>query len=115
MTGNPRCSVRAREAIEASDAEPFISAASAWEIATKVRAGRWEDAETIANDLDAVMDQFGFRPLPITVAHGRLAGLLPGAHRDPFDRMLAAQAILEAMPLVTADRAFRDFDVQVLW
>ena len=115
LTGNPRCSAHAVESIEAFDAEPYISAASAWEIATKVRAGKWREAERIATDLDAVMREFGFRPLPVTIEHGRLAGFLPSAHRDPFDRMLAAQAIVEDMPLVTLDPAFRSFEVRVLW
>ena len=115
LTGNTRCSPRAREAIEAPDAEVYVSAASAWEIATKVRAGKWSEANEIARDLDDVIVRHDFRPLAVTVEHGRLAGLLPGAHRDPFDRMLAAQAITEEMPLVTADPAFRHFEANVVW
>ena len=80
-----------------------------------MRAGKWSEANEIARDLDDVIVRDDFRPLAVTVEHGRLAGFLPGAHRDPFDRMLAAQAITEEMPLVTADPAFRHFEVNVVW
>jgi PIN domain nuclease of toxin-antitoxin system len=115
LTGNTSLSSPAREAILAEDATVYVSAASAWEIATKVRAGKWAEAEPIAHDLEGVLTEHDFTPLAVTVEHGRLAGFLPGAHRDPFDRMLAAQAITEDMPLVTVDPAFKSFDVRVLW
>ncbi len=115
LNGDRRCSPRAREAIESVDAEVHVSAASAWEIATKVRAGRWAEAEQIAHDMESVLVEYDFLPIGVTLQHGRLAGFLPGPHRDPFDRMLAAQAIIEDMPLVTVDPAFRHFDVTVMW
>jgi PIN domain nuclease of toxin-antitoxin system len=115
LTGSPRCSLQAREAIEEADANVFVSAVSAWEVATKVRAGKWPDAADIAQNIDRVLLERDFLPLAVTVEHGRLAGFLPGAHRDPFDRMLAAQAITEDMLLVTTDPAFRNFSVRVLW
>ena len=115
LNGDQRCSQGAREAIERAEAEVHVSAASAWEIATKVRAGRWAEAEQIARDLESVLADHDFLPIAVTLQHGRLAGFLPGPHRDPFDRMLAAQAIIEGMPLVTADPAFRHFDVTVMW
>lgn len=115
LTDNPRLSAPAREAIAADDAVAYVSAASAWEIATKVRAGKWVEAEKIAQHLERVLVDHDFSPLSATVEHGRLAGFLPGEHRDPFDRMLAAQAITEQLPLVTADPAFRNFAVQILW
>lgn len=61
------------------------------------------------------MARYTFEPLAITIEHARLAGFLPGLHRDPFDRMLAAQAFIEGMPLVTADPAFSAFATRVLW
>lgn len=115
LTDNPKLSSRARAAIVADDAVVYVSAASAWEIATKVRVGKWGEANSIAEDLEGVLADRDFSPLAVTVAHGRLAGFLPGPHRDPFDRMLAAQAIIEKMPLVTADPAFHNFDVEILW
>ncbi len=115
LTDDRKCSPQAREAIMASDAAVFVSAASAWEIATKVRAGKWPEATEIAHSLDRFLSERDFNGLAVTIEHGALAGFLPGAHRDPFDRMLAAQAIVEDMPLVTADPAFRGFAVNVLW
>jgi PIN domain nuclease of toxin-antitoxin system len=80
-----------------------------------VRAGKWPEARAIAQDLAKTVREEDFSPLAVTLEHGTLAGFLPGAHRDPFDRMLAAQAIVEDMPLVTADPAFRNFDVEIVW
>jgi PIN domain nuclease of toxin-antitoxin system len=115
LTGNLRCSARASEAIEATEATVYVSAASAWEIATKVRAGKWPEATEIANSLDKVLLERNFNALAVTVEHGTLAGFLPGDHRDPFDRMLAAQAIVEGVALVSADPAFRGFQVKLIW
>lgn len=115
VTGNPRCSAAARRAIEAPDTVNFVSAASAWEIATKVRSGRWAEADIVVRDFGAAMAENGFSPLPVTIEHGRAAGLLEAEHRDPFDRMLAAQAMIDGLTLVTADPAFRSFDVPIVW
>ena len=115
LTGNPRCSMQARAAIEASDATVFVSAASAWEIATKVRAGRWPEAAEVAQSMGQVVTDHDFTPLAVTIEHGRVAGFLAGAHRDAFDRMLAAQALVEDLQLVSADPLFRDFQVPVIW
>lgn len=105
----------ARMAIEAEDAVVHVSAVSAWEIANKVRLGKWPEVDALAQAFSEVMRQYDFAPLAITIEHARLAGLLPGHHRDPFDRMLAAQAQLEGLPLVSANPAFRSFGVDVLW
>jgi PIN domain nuclease of toxin-antitoxin system len=86
-----------------------------WEMATKVRLGRWDEAAPIIASFDEVIQRYGFLPLSITIAHARLAGSLNATHRDPFDRVLAAQAQLEDIPLVTADPAFRMFGTQVIW
>ena len=115
LAGDQRCSLRARRHIEDADAEVFVSAVTAWETAIKVRAGRWSEAEFFASNIEAILIKENFAPLPLTIEHGRVAGFLSGAHRDPFDRMLAAQAIVDDMPLVTADPAFRHFDVRVIW
>lgn len=86
-----------------------------WEISTKVRLGKWPEAAPLATSLATVIAQFGFVALSVTLEHALTAGLLPGRHRDPFDRMLAAQAAIEGIPLVTADRAFRTLGTEVLW
>ena len=114
LTGNPRCSIRAREAID-SGGSVLVSAASAWEIATKVRLGRWPEATEIASNMVEVLPRYSFATLAVTLEHGLLAGSLPGSHGDPFDRMLAAQAKIENIPLVSADPVFRSFGIQVLW
>jgi PIN domain nuclease of toxin-antitoxin system len=105
----------ARAAIEAEDGVVQVSAVSAWEIANKVRLGKWPEVAALAQAFSEVMQQYDFAPLAITLDHARLAGLLPGPHRDPFDRMLAAQSRFEGIPLVTADPAFRSFGIDVLW
>jgi PIN domain nuclease of toxin-antitoxin system len=104
-------------AFNAIQREPdtYVSAVVAWELAGKVRLGKWAEAKPLSDRFFEALEENRLRHLPITLEHAHLAGSLPGAHRDPFDRMLAAQAILEAMPLVTADPAFRSFAVETLW
>ena len=97
------------------DPDVFISAVVAWEISGKVRIGKWPEVQMLSDRFFETVAHYGCKTLPITLEHAHLAGSLPGHHRDPFDRMLAAQAILEDLPLVTADPAFRGFDVRVLW
>jgi PIN domain nuclease of toxin-antitoxin system len=80
-----------------------------------VRSGKWPEAAILAQDIQTALREESFEPLPVTLEHARLAGFLPGPHRDPFDRMLAAQAQIEAVPLITADPAFRGFGTRVLW
>jgi len=73
----------------------FGSAASAWEVSTKHRLGELPGAAAVAGDFEAIIASQGFFALPIALRHGRVAGMLPGPHRDPFDRMLIAQAMIE--------------------
>lgn len=115
LTGDRRCSKRVRESIETPESVVFVSAVTAWETAAKVRLGKWPEAAPIARSFDEVLEQRGFVALSITVTHSRTAGSMPWAHRGPFDRMLAAQAKSEDLLLITADPAFRHFDVKVLW
>ena len=115
MIGNPRLSPRAREAVGAPSAEVFVSAASAWELAVKLRLGKLPEAGRLTHRLAESLAEQEFKTLPISLEHGRLGGLLPGAHRDPFDRMLAAQALLEDLVLVTNDPALPTFGVKTLW
>jgi len=93
----------------------FVSAASAWEITTKHRIGKLTGASEIVADLDAVISGQGFKELSIAVKHGRAAGNLPGTHRDPFDRMLIAQAMIEEMILVSNEKLFDAYGVRRLW
>jgi len=97
------------------DQPVFISAASAWEIATKHRLGRLSTAEVLLQDGWALMERQGFQPLPVSWTHGLRAGSYPMPHRDPFDRLLAAQAELEQLILITLDPALAPFPCQTLW
>lgn len=86
----------------------LVSAASAFEIATKHRLGRLPEASALVHDIDGVIARLGAEPLSITPRHAIAAGALDWQHRDPFDRMLAAQAMSDGLTLVTADPAFAD-------
>ncbi len=110
-----RLSRSARKAIEAADAAVYVSAITAWEIAYKFSTGKWPQAEILTRDFIGIMSALGFERLPLSLEHARHAGALCSPHRDPFDRMLAAQAEIEDIPLVTADPAFRQFNVRTLW
>lgn len=111
-----RLSHRARTAIADDEQNDiFVSAASAWEITTKFRIGKLPDAGSVAHDVAAVMESEGFEALPVSVMHAQRAGDLGGRHRDPFDRMLIAQAMIENMTLVSNERAFDAYAVKRLW
>ena len=95
--------------------EKLISAASAWEIATKHRIGKLTDAESLALDIPGAIAFQGFEELPVTVADGVRAGALPGPLRDPFDRMLIAQALAHDLVVVSNERLFDRYGVHRLW
>ena len=106
---------KARALVADDDNEVFLSAASVWEITTKAGLGRLPRALAVAADVPAAMASQGFAPLSITTAHAQRAGSLPGPHRDPFDRMLVAQADLEGLPIVSIDAVFEEYRVTRLW
>jgi PIN domain nuclease of toxin-antitoxin system len=115
QTNDPRLSRHARELIEDEQDDVYVSAVVAWEIANKVRYGKWPEAKLLVDRFFELIVEDGFLPLPITLQHAHLAGSLAGRHRDPFDRMLAAQAQIENVSLVTADPVFQAFGTRVLW
>ncbi len=106
---------KAHAAIEEPGNEVFVSAASAWEITTKFRIGKLDNAEVVVADVAASITNEGFLPLAVSVAHGQIAGSLPGNHSDPFDRMLIAQAMLESMTFVSNEARFDAFAINRLW
>ena len=106
---------RARETLSDAGMTVFVSAASAWEIATKVRLGRLTPYKDMVPRFGELASAAHLRHLPLTHHHGLRAGSYPNQHRDPFDRMLAAQAELESLTLVTRDAVFAEFPVRVLW
>jgi PIN domain nuclease of toxin-antitoxin system len=102
----PRVVKRIREATEV-----YVSAVAAWEIAIKRSLGKISVKGAVS---DAISD-YGFAELPITVSHAEAVHLLPHHHRDPFDRMLIAQAQVESLTLVSKDPALRLYDAPVVW
>jgi PIN domain nuclease of toxin-antitoxin system len=95
--------------------ELWLSVASIWEIAIKVSLGKLPIPDPLASYIPRRMSQLGTRPLEIKASHVIQLASLPLHHRDPFDRMLIAQAQLEELTLVTADSMFNQYDVAVLW
>ncbi len=104
-----------RGLLSAAD-DRFVSAASAYEIALKTRLGRLPGGKTVLDGWPRLMRNLQATELPLTVAHMARAGELTWAHRDPFDRMLVAQAQLDGLVLLTDDVAIRDYeDVRTRW
>ena len=104
-----------RRAIADQANDIVVSAASPWEIATKHRLGKLLIADTVAFDIAGAIADQGFRELPLTVADGARAGGLPGFHRDPFDRMLIAQALARDFPLASNEALFDRYGVRRFW
>jgi PIN domain nuclease of toxin-antitoxin system len=115
MTSDPHLSEAARSAIEHKGNIPLVSAVSAWEIATKVRLGRLPTATDLVQNFVADLQVHRIEILDMSAEHGIRAGLLPGPHQDPFDRMLIAQAQAEDMPIVSNDRALDGYGVRRIW
>ena len=114
QAGDRRLSKAARQAIEADAAELLISAATVWEMAIKASLGRLQ----LSGPVDAYIAEKvgqGYRMLAISWTHAARVEDLPWHHRDPFDRVLVAQALTERCPVVTKDRAFRKYGVEVVW
>jgi PIN domain nuclease of toxin-antitoxin system len=112
---DPRLSASARRLVADPRNRVVVSAASAWEISTKYRLGKLDGAGAFARDIPGCLRRAGFDELPITAVHAQLAGSFPQPHRDPFDRMIAAQSTIEDLPIVSRDDALSQFDVQLLW
>jgi PIN domain nuclease of toxin-antitoxin system len=115
FTDDERLSARAREVVGDRSNEVYASAASAWEIATKARLGKLASVPSAAPRYGELVAANGFSHLSVSHRHGLVAGAWEVAHRDPFDRMLAAQSHLEQLPLITTDQAFDGFGIDVIW
>jgi PIN domain nuclease of toxin-antitoxin system len=114
VIGDPSLSDAGRRRIVQAH-EVFVSAATAWEMAIKVGLGRLPVAIDLVNDFENELGKDNFRPLGITPAHSIRAGLLPGPHKDPFDRMLIAQAQAENLAIVSNDSVFDQYGVRRIW
>jgi PIN domain nuclease of toxin-antitoxin system len=115
LSDDPALSKAARRFIADSENTPVVSAASAWEIATKVRLGKLPTAADLAADFLGIMERAGFELLAISAGHAIRAGLLSGDHRDPFDRILIAQTQAEGVPLVSNEKTFDHYGVRRIW
>lgn len=115
LSDDPALSKPARKFITETQNTVIVSTASAWEIATKVRLGKLATAAELAADFVGYVEREGFELLPISPDHAIRAGLLPGPHKDPFDRMLVAQAQAEGLPVVTNELIFDAYGVRRIW
>lgn len=108
-------SKQVNELLSQSDHDFFVSAVTSFELATKHRLGKLPQAEKLLEAFEHGVECAGFRLLPISSLHGRTAGSFPQPHKDPFDRILAAQSLLEQMTLLSADPQLDAFGVVRLW
>ena len=115
LAGSDRLSAAAHGVIADRANDVLVSAASAWEIATKHRLGRLAGADVVAADVTGCLLDQDFQPLVITVDDGERAGRLPGPVRDPFDRMLIAQALALDISLVSLEKPFDRYGVRRIW
>jgi PIN domain nuclease of toxin-antitoxin system len=114
-TNDPRLPAHARAMIADPASTVYASAASAWEITTKHRVGKWPEAGQLIAEYSSLLRRSRFHALAISMEHAHRAGGLPGPHRDPFDRMLIAQGRLESLPIVTTDPVFATYGAEVIW
>jgi len=110
LSDDPQLGQVTRQAISDPRNQVFISAASAWEISIKKSLGKL----SAPDDMDSIVDDEGFDTLPISFFHGEQAGMLPGHHKDPFDRMLIAQAQSEGLVLVTGDEKIARYGIRTM-
>jgi PIN domain nuclease of toxin-antitoxin system len=106
---------RARTAIAGTENSILVSSASAWEIAIKCRIGKLPSAVALTADFAGYLEREGFQPLSISAEHAIRAGLLAGKHKDPFDRMLIAQAQAENLVLISNEVLFDSYGIRRLW
>ena len=110
LSNNDHLGPIARRVIGDSRNQVYVSAASAWEVSIKKALGKL----TAPDDIDAIVEARGFEKLPISIFHGDQAGALPDIHKDPFDRMLIAQAQSEGLVLVTSDEKISRYGVRTM-
>ncbi len=116
LSDNPKLSEAAAAAIAEPNNDVVVSAASGWEIATKVRRQRWPEAAKLLGQLEQVLEANRIGVVPVLMRDAILAGSFELEHQDPFDRMIAAQVLGQAdLTLVTIDGVFADFGVKTLW
>ena len=110
-----RIAPTARQEIADLSNTVFLSAVTSWEVSIKAAAGKLKLPEAPTSYVPQRMAQQGLRPLPVSHPHALAVFALPPHHRDPFDRMLVAQAISEGLTLITSDRELKRYPVEILW
>jgi len=115
LQGESKLSPTAQAIIQNPGYRVLVSAASAWEIAIKYKAGKLDAARALVARFQSAIEAENFVELPISVRHAIEAGLLKGSHKDPFDRVLIAQARAERVAVVSTDKCFDDYGVSRLW
>lgn len=111
LADDPQMPESVRKIISSSESELYVSAVSGWEISIKKALGKLQAPE----NLISVIEEEGFVELPVRFVHGEMAGKLPEIHRDPFDRMLVAQALDSGMTILTCDDYIARYKVRTLW
>jgi PIN domain nuclease of toxin-antitoxin system len=114
LAAEHKLNLRAKDLLTSSSAELYLSAASSWEIAIKFALGSLPLPKAPSEFIPHVLRSWAIRPLNITHEHALRAGELPAHHRDPFDRLLIAQSLSEQMTLLTADRVFQKYEVDLI-
>jgi PIN domain nuclease of toxin-antitoxin system len=112
---SPRLGKKARAAIARPDRACFLSLASCWEMAIKISLGRLQLSQRLDRFVAEQMARNGVTPLSVQLPHAARAAELPFHHRDPFDRLLAAQALVEELSIVSADPVFARYGVKRVW
>ena len=115
VADSAQLSLRARRAMADADNECLVSAASCWEMAIKVRIGKLKLPSTVERFVPHQMMVNGFRELAIDVRHAAAVARLPFHHRDPFDRLLVSQALIENLAIVSGDRNFGKYGLNRVW
>lgn len=115
MIDDPALSPSAKRHLTNPSNTILVSAASAWEIATKFHIGKLPDADDLLMDFEGYLAREHFETFAISIDHAVRAGLLAGPHKDPFDRMLIAQAQAESLPIVSKDVIFDSYGIRRLW
>lgn len=115
VTDDKRLSVRAKRLIAQGSNEIFFSAASAWEISIKSTLGRIELPDAAERYIPSQLEHNAFQPLPVRIEHALRVTALPSVHRDPFDRLLVAQALVEGLAILSKDRRIASYPARVIW
>lgn len=114
-TADPRLPGRVKTRLLNSDNSLFLSVVSVWEVAIKVQRGKLHLPERLSPYFASRLDAYRIDTLPVAIEHAIETASLPAHHRDPFDRLLIAQARVEDVPILTSDTNFRKYSVEVIW